>query len=107
MSSGPQPWQRVPALLAARVVGNEESPLQSRDHVLHRTTLTFGGADHPANPPGLCLLTAALIALESRAVGCEVGVELLTLGQQHRPEMFGLKAIRGFGRLASRVHFAR
>jgi hypothetical protein len=53
------------------------------------------------------LLTATLVAFERRAVGGQVGVELLTLGQQHLPEMFGLKAIRGLRRLVARIHIAR
>jgi hypothetical protein len=100
---GPQ----VPALLASRVLAGEEPSLQSGNQVLHRTALAFGGADHSANPSGLGLLTASLISLKGTAIGSQVGVELLTLGQQHRPEVFGLKAIRGFGRLIARVHNAR
>ena len=102
-----EPGQRVPALFASRVRAGEEPPLQSRDQILHRAALSFGGADHSANPSGLRLLTTPLISLKGAAIGSQIGVQLLTLGQQHRPEMFGLKAIRGFGRLISRVHIAR
>lgn len=104
---GPQAGHRVPALLASRVLAGEEPSLQAGDQILHRAALAFGGADHSANPPGLSLLTAPLISLKSAAIGSQVNVELLTLGDQHRPEVFGLKAIRGFGRLIARVHKAR
>lgn len=104
---GAEAGQRMPSLLAARGLGGEESPLQSRDQVLHRSTFPLGGANHSADPPGLGLLTAPLVALERGAVGGQVGVELFTLGQQHLPEMFGLKAIRGLGRLVACVHIAR
>lgn len=107
VSAGPQARHWVPDLLASRVLGSEEPPLQSRDQILHRTALALRGADHPANPPGLGLLTAPLIALKGAAVSGQVSVELLTLGQQHRPEVFGLKAIRRLGRLVARVHVAR
>jgi hypothetical protein len=89
------------------VLGGEEPPLQSGDQILHRPALAFGRADHSANPSGLGLLTAPLISLEGAAIGSQISVELITLGQQHRPEMFGLKAIRGFGRLIARFHIAR
>ena len=98
--------KRVPDLLAARALG-KEPPLQSHDQILNRATLAFRRADHSANPAGLSLLTTALISLKGRTVGSQIGVELLTLGQQHLPEMFGLKAIRGFGRLIADVHVAR
>ena len=101
-----QPGHRVPALLAAGML-REEPSLESGDQILHRTAFAFGGADHSANPSGLGLLTAPLISLKGAAVGSQIGVELLTLGQQHRPEVFGLKAIRGFGQLVARVHNAR
>ncbi|EHB58126.1 hypothetical protein MycrhDRAFT_0562 [Mycolicibacterium rhodesiae JS60] len=107
MACGPRAGQRVPGLLVSGAFGGQESALQSGDQILHRTALAFRGADHSPNPAGLGLLTAALISLEGTAVGCQVSVELFTLGQQHRPEMFGLKAIRGFGCLLARVHIAR
>ena len=42
----------------------QEPPLQPGDQILDRSALPFGGADHPANPPGLGLFTAALIPPE-------------------------------------------
>jgi hypothetical protein len=107
VANGSHAGQWVPSLLAARLLGGEEPSLESRDQVVHRTALALGGADHPPNASGLGLLTAALISLEGAAVRRQVGVELFTLGQQHLPEMFGLKAIRRFGRLLARVHIAR
>lgn len=98
---------KAPGLFAACGLRDQEPAFQPGDQILHRATLAFGGADHAANAPGLSLLTAPLVALERRAVGGQVGVELLALGQQHLPEMFGLKAIRGFGRLVACVHIAR
>lgn len=107
VAGGAQPGKRVPARLAARGLSGEESPLEARDQILHSAALAFGGADHPANPTGLGLLTTALIALEGAAVGGQVGVELLTLSSQHLPEMLGLKTIRGLGGLVARIHTAR
>lgn len=107
VSRGPQAGHRLPALLASRLLGGEEPSLQSADQILHRTALAFGRADHSANPSGLSLLTAPLISLKGATIGSQVSVELLTLCQQHRPEVFGLTAIRGFGRLIARIHNAR
>ncbi len=107
VSRRPQPGHRVPALLAARVLAGEEASLQPGDQVVHRTALAFGGANHSANPSGLSLLTTPLISIKGAAISSQVSVELLTLGQQHRPEVFGLKAIRGLGQLIARVHNAR
>ncbi len=107
MARGPRAGQRVTRLLVSGALGGQEPALQSGDQILHRTALALGGADHSPNPAGLSLLTAALISLEGAAIGSQVSVELFTLGQQHLPEMFGLKAIRGFGREIARVHIAR
>lgn len=107
MASRAQAGQRMPSVVAASGLRDEEPSFQSGDQILDRSALAFGGADHSPDPAGLRLLTAPLVALEGRAVGGQVGVELLTLGQQHLPEMFGLKAIRGLGRLVAGVHVAR
>lgn len=107
MASRAQAGQRMPSLLAASDLRDEEPPFQPGDQILYRSTLPFGSADHSVDPAGLRLLTAPLVTLERRAVGGQVGVELLTLGQQHLPEMFGLKAIRGLGGLVAGVHVAR
>lgn len=107
MAPGHYPGQRVSCLLVSGALGKQEPALQARDQVVHRATLPFGGADHSPNASGLGLLTAALISFEGAAIGSQVGIELFTLGQQHLPEMFSLKAIRGFGRLLARVHIAR
>ena len=107
VSRGPEALERVTTLIASRVLAGEEAALQPRDQILDRATFPFRGADHSANASGLCLLTAALISLKGRAVSSQISVELITLGQQHRPEMFSLKAIRGLGHLIARVHIAR
>lgn len=98
----PEPGPRGPGLLSSK-----EPSLDPGDQVLRRAALSFGGADHPADAASLGVFAAALVSIEGATVGGEVGVELLALGQQHLPEMFGLKAIRGLGRLVADVHHAR
>jgi hypothetical protein len=97
----------VAGLVGPCLLGGQEPSVQSGDQIMDRATLPLGGPDHPANPPRLSLLTASLVSLQGRAVVSQIGIELLTLCQQHFPEMLSLKAIRGFGRLVSQIHIAR